>query len=133
MRARGAHRVLANRRGGTVRWRRVVIMTVAAAMPLTLVAAAAEPASAAGGYTVTATIGVGSDPDGVAVNSTAGTVYVASSGAGTVSVIDEKTNAVTATTVSGIAAAAVITTTRRQRTVPPVHGPRGHDEPPVDA
>jgi len=97
MRARGAHRVLANRRGGTVRWRRVVIMTVAAAMPLTLVAAAAEPASAAGGYTVTATIGVGSDPDGVAVNSTAGTVYVANSGAGTVSVIDEKTNAVTAT------------------------------------
>jgi YVTN family beta-propeller protein len=72
-------------------------MTVAAAMPLTLVAAAAEPASAAGGYTVTATIGVGSDPDGVAVNSTAGTVYVANSGAGTVSVIDEKTNAVTAT------------------------------------
>ena len=97
MRARGAHRVRAHRRGGTVRWRRVVIITVAAAMPLTIVAAVAQPASAAGGYTVTATIGVGSDPDGLAVDSTAGAVYVANSGAGTVSVIDEKTNAVTAT------------------------------------
>jgi YVTN family beta-propeller protein len=97
MRARGAHRVRADRRGGTVRWRRVVIITVAAALPLTVVAAAAQPASAAGGYTVTATIGVGSDPDGVAVDSAAGTVYVANSGAGTVSVIDAATNAVTAT------------------------------------
>jgi YVTN family beta-propeller protein len=97
MRARGAHRVRASRRGGTVRWRRVVIITVAAALPLTVVAAAAQPASASGGYTVTATIGVGSDPEGVAVDSSAGTVYVANSGAGTVSVIDEKTNAVTAT------------------------------------
>jgi len=74
MRARGAHRVPANRRGGTVRWRRVVTMTLAAAMPLTVVAAAAKPASAAGGYTVTATIGVGSDPEGVAVDPAAGTV-----------------------------------------------------------
>jgi hypothetical protein len=45
MRARGAHRVPARRRRGTVRWRRVVTMTVAAALPLTVVAAAAEPAT----------------------------------------------------------------------------------------
>jgi hypothetical protein len=47
MRARGAHRVPARRRRGTVRWRRVVTMTVAAALPLTVVAAAAEPATRA--------------------------------------------------------------------------------------
>ena len=56
MRGRGAHRVLPGRRGGTAGWRRAVMMAVAAAVPLTAIAAAAVPASAAGGYTVTATI-----------------------------------------------------------------------------
>jgi YVTN family beta-propeller protein len=99
MRGRGAHRVLGG--GGTIRWRRAVVMTMAAAVPLTAIAAAAVPASAAGGYTVTATIPVGSGPLGVAVDPAAGTVYVANSGAGTVSVIDEATNAVTATITVG--------------------------------
>ncbi len=45
---------------------------------------------------MTATI-VGNDPDGVAVDPAAGTVYVANDGDGTVSVIDVATNSVTAT------------------------------------
>jgi YVTN family beta-propeller protein len=97
MRVRGAHRVLAGRCGGTVRWRRAVVMIVAAAMPLTVVAVTAVPASAAGGYTVTATIPVGSGPNGVAMDPAAGTVYVANATSGTVSVIDGATDAVTAT------------------------------------
>jgi hypothetical protein len=68
MRARGAHRVRANRRGSTFRWRRVLAMTVATGIPLTVIAAVAPPATAAGGYTVTATIGVGAEPEGVAVD-----------------------------------------------------------------
>ena len=46
---------------------------------------------------VTATIPVGSEPDGVAVDPAAGTVYVTNYGDGTVSVIDAATRAVTAT------------------------------------
>jgi hypothetical protein len=82
----GGSSCLASRRGGTIRWRRVVTMTVAAVLPLTVVAAAAQPASAAGGYTVTATIGVGSDPEGVAVDPFTHTAYVTNRG-NTVSVI----------------------------------------------
>ena len=51
--------------------------------------------------TVTATIAVGSDPDGVAVDPASGTAYVANGGADTVSVIDEATGTVTATIVVG--------------------------------
>jgi YVTN family beta-propeller protein len=47
--------------------------------------------------TVTATIGVGTYPDGVAVDPATGTVYVANGGDGTVSVIDAATSTVTAT------------------------------------
>ena len=47
--------------------------------------------------TVTATVPVGSGPDGVAVDSSADTVYVANSGGATVSVISEANNKVTAT------------------------------------
>jgi YVTN family beta-propeller protein len=78
-------------------------MTVAAVVPLAAAAVAAVPASAAGGYTVTATIPVGSDPGAVAVDSAAGNVYVANNGAGPVSVIDEATNAVTDTVPVGSA------------------------------
>ena len=46
---------------------------------------------------VTATIGVGSDPFGVAVDPAAGTVYVTNNSADTVSVIDAATRTVTAT------------------------------------
>jgi YVTN family beta-propeller protein len=47
--------------------------------------------------TVTATIGVGTDPYGVAVDPDAGTVYVTNQGDNTVSVIDTATGTVTAT------------------------------------
>jgi YVTN family beta-propeller protein len=47
--------------------------------------------------TVTATIGVGSDPSGIGVDPSTHTVYVTNSGSGTVSVINEATNTVTAT------------------------------------
>jgi len=57
--------------------------------------AAADPRAAACGDT--ATIGVGSGPDGVAVDPSTGNVYVANYFDNTVSVIDEATNAVTTT------------------------------------
>ena len=47
--------------------------------------------------TVTATIPVGSDPQGVAVSPETGDVYVTNFGDGTVSVINPATNTVTAT------------------------------------
>jgi YVTN family beta-propeller protein len=99
MRARRDHHANAGQRGRTsARWRGGTVVVAAAALSLT---AGAVPASAAGGYTVTATIPVGSYPYGVAVDPAAGTVYVANSGAGTVSVIDAATRAVTATIAVG--------------------------------
>lgn len=84
MRARRDHHAGVGHRGGaSARWRGAVVVAVAA---LSL-AAVAVPASAAGGYTVTATIPVGSDPDEVAVDPAAGTVYVTNYSDGTVSVI----------------------------------------------
>jgi YVTN family beta-propeller protein len=49
------------------------------------------------GYSVIATIPVGNNPFGVAINPTNGLVYVANSDSGTVSVIDPKTNTVVTT------------------------------------
>ena len=51
--------------------------------------------------TVTATIAVGSDPDGVAVDPATDTVYVTNQDGNTVSVIDGATNTVTATIAVG--------------------------------
>ena len=94
MRARQGHRVGAGHRGrASVCWRVVAGVAVAA---LSL-AAAAVPALAAGGYTVTATIPLGPEPAGVAVDPAAGTVYVANNRGDTVSVIDAATSTVTAT------------------------------------
>ena len=73
----------------------------AAALPLVLCAAAALPALAAGGYTVTATIEVGTGPDGVAADPTTHTAYVTNVDDDTVSVIDEATGTVTATITVG--------------------------------
>src|SRR5450755_371772 len=88
MRTRGSHHVVAGHRGGTsARWRPAAAVAAAAALPLAACAATAWPASAAGGYTVTATIGVGSGPDGVAVDPAARTAYVTNGNASTVSVI----------------------------------------------
>ena len=65
MRVRRDHHAGAGQRGRTsARWRGAVVVAAAA---LSL-AVGAVPASAAGGYTVTATIPVGSHPDGVAVD-----------------------------------------------------------------
>ena len=101
MRARRDHHASADHRGRTsVRWRGAAVVVAAAALSLTL---GAVPASAAAGYSVTATIAVGSFPSGVAVDSAAGTVYVVNSGGGSVSVIDEATGAVTNTINVGIA------------------------------
>ena len=104
MRVRRDHHAGAGQRSRTSgRWRGAAVVGAAA---LSL-AAGAVPASAAGGYTVTATIPVGSEPAGVAVDPAAGTVYVANYNAGTVSVIDEATRAVTATIPVGIEPAGV--------------------------
>ncbi|WP_396895187.1 YncE family protein [Mycolicibacterium sp.] len=51
--------------------------------------------------TVTGTITVGAQPNGVAVNAATGCVYVANQGDGTVSVIDAATNTVTGTITVG--------------------------------
>ena len=94
MRVRRDHHAGAGQRGSTsARWRGAVVV---AAVALSL-AAGAVPASALGGYTVTATIPVGTGPTAVAVDPAAGTVYVANFDDSTVSVIDEATGAVTAT------------------------------------
>ena len=49
------------------------------------------------GYSVIATVPVGNDPFGVAINPANGLVYVANSDSGTVSVINPATNTVVAT------------------------------------
>ena len=98
MRVRRDHHAGAGHRGRTsTRWRGALVVAAAA---LSL-AAGAVPASAAGGYTVTATIPVGSHPAGVAVDPAAGTIYVTNYLGGTVSVIDEATSTVTATIPAG--------------------------------
>ena len=83
------------------RWQPAVAVVAAAVLALTVGAAAEQPASAAGGYTVTATIEVGTGPDGVAVDPTSHTAYVTNVNDDTVSVIDEATNSVTATITVG--------------------------------
>src|SRR6476620_8453825 len=95
MRARRDHHADGRRGGAPARWRGAAAAAVVAAAALSL-AAGAVPASA-GGYTVTATIPVGSSPRAVAVDPATHTAYVTNTGDGTVSVIDAATNAVTAT------------------------------------
>jgi YVTN family beta-propeller protein len=98
MRARESHHVVAGHHGGTsARWRRAGAVAAVAALPLAVCVTTAIPASAAGGYTVTATIAVGGGPDGVAVDPAARTAYVTNINDDTVSVIDESTGTVTAT------------------------------------
>ena len=90
------HHAGARQRGRTpARWRAAAV-TAAAALSL---AVGTVPASAAGSYTVTATIPlpVRSYLDAVVVDPAAGTVYVANYADDTVSVIDAATRAVTAT------------------------------------
>ncbi len=107
MRARGDHHVVAGHRGGTsARWRRATAVAAVALSPA-VCAAAAVPASAVGGYSVTATIEVGTTPGGVAVDPTTHTAYVTNINDDTVSVIDEATNTVTATIAVGGAPLAV--------------------------
>jgi serine/threonine-protein kinase len=104
MRSWGGHHVVAGHRGGIIApWRRAAGLAgaaVTAALPLAVCAVAAPPAAAAGGYTVTATIDVGTGPDGVAVDPAARTAYVANF-SGTVSVIDTAAGKVIATVPVG--------------------------------
>jgi YVTN family beta-propeller protein len=84
------------------RWRRHGARAAALSLALTLTAAAASgpaatPAWAAGGYHVTATIGVGSNPVWVAVSPDGTRAYVTNYLSGTVSVIGTATNQVIAT------------------------------------
>src|SRR3984957_20546950 len=97
MRARRVPHLFAGHRGAAARWRWAAVIVLAAALPAAAVTAAAPRAWAASGYAVTATIAVGSFPQGVAVDPTTGTAYVANFRGGTVSVIDEATDTVTAT------------------------------------
>jgi len=75
----------------------IAVVAAAAAIPLVVCAAAVPASAAGGGYTVTATIEVGTAPDGVAVDPTTHTAYVTNVGDDTLSVIDEDTGTVTAT------------------------------------
>jgi YVTN family beta-propeller protein len=78
-------------------WRVTAVLGMLA-VPLAAAGITAAPAAAASiGYTVTATIGVGSGPEGVGVDPSTHTVYVANSNGNSVSVIDGTTNTVTAT------------------------------------
>ena len=83
--------------GASARWRRAAIGAAVLAAAALSLAVGTAPASAAGRYTVTATIPVGSEPNAVAVYPAIHTAYVANFGADTVSVIDAGTNAVTTT------------------------------------
>jgi YVTN family beta-propeller protein len=96
-------RVVADHHGRAApHWQTAVAVVAAAVLALTVGAAAEQPALAAGSYTVTATIEVGTGPDGVAVDRTTHTAYVTNIDDDTVSVINEATAAVTtAITVGG--------------------------------
>jgi len=77
---------------------RILHVLIGPALVVSLIGVA--PVSAASGTpinTVTATIPVGSGPNGVAVNPIAPYAYVANYGSNTVSVINTSTNTVTAT------------------------------------
>ena len=92
------HHAAARHRGRIpTRWRAAVAVVAAVAVAALSLAVGAVPASAAGGYTVTATITVGGEPIAVAADPAAGTVYVADYASNTVSVIDAATSTVTAT------------------------------------
>ena len=98
MRARWGHHAGAGHRGGApARWRGAAVAAAVVAAAALSLAAGAVPASAAGGYTVTATIPVGSYPLEVAVDPSTHTAYVTNADDDTVSVIDAATRAVTAT------------------------------------
>ena len=99
MRARRDYHASAGQRGRTsARWRGgAVVVIAAAALSLT---AGTLPASAAGGYPVTATIKVGIEPSGTAVDTATGTVYVTTATANTVSVISAARRAPVTTVIS---------------------------------
>jgi YVTN family beta-propeller protein len=97
----GRHAVADYLNRAAPRWRPAVAVAAAALLALTVGAAAEQPASAASGYTVTATIEVGTGPDGVAVDPASHTAYVTNVNDDSVSVIDEATRTVTASITVG--------------------------------
>jgi len=78
--------------------RSVVPLTVLALLALALLFPTVEVAHA---ETVVATVAVGTDPQGIDVNSATNRIYVANRGSNNVSVIDGNTNSVIATTAVG--------------------------------
>ena len=79
-------------------WRVVLVgMVVALVGGFGAVGLSAPAASASSGYGVVATIPVGTQPDGIAIDPVTGTVYVGNEGSNSVSAIDASTNTVTAT------------------------------------
>ncbi len=81
----------------------MAVAEVGAVMAVLVIPPGVPAAVASGGaspYT-TLTVGIGSEPAGVAVDETSDTIYAANSGSGTVSVIDGATNSVAATINAG--------------------------------
>ncbi len=102
MHTREGHHVVADYLGRAApRWQPAVAVAAAAMLALTVGAAAEQPASAPGGYAVTASIEVGAGPDGVAADPTSHTAYVTNIDDDTVSVIDEATKTVTTSVTVG--------------------------------
>lgn len=91
-----------------VRCRWVALTGVAGLMALGATMVVAGPVSAATVYTVTATIPVGTNPQGVAFDPDTGTIYVPNTGANTVSVIDEASNTVIKTIPVGSGPSSVV-------------------------
>ena len=79
--------------------RRIVLVGIVVALAggLSAVGLSAPVASASSGYGVVATIPVGTQPNGIAVDPATGMVYVGNEGSNSVSAIDASTNTVTST------------------------------------
>src|SRR5260370_973598 len=83
-------------RGSSCPWTRWL---ASALLPATVVAVLSLAAASVYGQTVTATVGVGAQPNAVSVNPVTNKIYVANGGSNSVTVIDGSTNATTPVSV----------------------------------